>query len=633
MKKCLATFLLFQLFGGVSFGLSVKLDSLNALINNNKSGRVSAILDLAYNYVDSTNYYDFICDRLNEVMDSANTHDNDTLKVDACNYLGLADFAAGNYEGATSKFYQALNVLDESPNNKQEAKVCNNLGMIFDELEDYKQALKFYRKSFILDSLSNNERGHIQSYINFAITYQNMEKFDSCRYFNEMAYQLAQKYKDSLSIVNVVNNLGTLEYDLKNYDKSLKYYDQALQIYQKTNDQVGIAYALNNIGLIHLDQKEYPQALKNFKAALKIATDLNLYDFTGDIYSNLTIYYKEVGDYKNAYEYYDKYNVVYDSLVGEKQNKMIRKLETQYQFEKKQREILELKQENKHQRALIIDSKSFQHYLYLVIVLVGVFLAVLFFLLRKEKIMARQLKEKTDELKKLNIAKDRFFSIIAHDLKNPFNALVSYTSLLKADLDSFTKDELNQIITDLSNATEQGFSLLENLLYWTRSQTNQISVFKTFFSLQKVVDNVVSLAGPNLIQKSQSMEVTIEEDLELFADKDMIATVLRNLIFNSIKFSYSDTVIRIEGKRIDKNIQVSVIDQGVGIDAERQHKFFHYEENTSTSGTSGEQGSGLGLVICKEFIEKNEGVIWVESEPGKGATFRFSIPYVEKKDQ
>ena len=171
-----------------------------------------------------------------------------------------------------------------------------------------------------------------------------------------------------------------------------------------------------------------------------------MYDFSGDIYSNLSFYYEEQGDYKNALKYYDLYNEVYDSLIGGKQTEMIRKLEAQYRLEKKQREILELQQENMQQKELLNSSKNIQGYLYLIIGLVIVFLAILFYLLRKEKILARKLQEKTEELKRSNTSKDRFFSIIAHDLKNPFNALVSYTSLLRSEFDSFTKEELSRLL-------------------------------------------------------------------------------------------------------------------------------------------------------------------------------------------
>ncbi|SFF28327.1 ATP-binding protein [Sunxiuqinia elliptica] len=610
-------------------GQQPRLDSLKLEVDKSKSERVSKLVEVAKNYVDSVLYNDYVVSCLEEALDSAIRVENDSLQVEVYNYLGLAEFNVGAYEKGTNYFYKALNLLDHNPNLKQKAKVYNNLGMVFDELEDFSRALEFYKESFRLDSLAANAEGLLASYINLGICYQNLKQYQKAWEFNNKAYQLAETSGDSLSQVNVLNNMGTLAYDEKDYDESLDYYKEALDLYEKSRDQGGIAMAKNNIGLVYLDQKKYRRSLKNFKEALQIAQEIDLYDFSGDIYSNLSFYYEEQEDYKNALKYYDLYNEVYDSLIGGKQTEMIRKLEAQYRLEKKQREILELQQENMQQKELLNSSKNIQGYLYLIIGLVILFLAILFYLLREEKILARKLQEKTEELKKSNTSKDRFFSIIAHDLKNPFNALVSYTSLLRSEFDSFTKEELSQIITDLSDATEQGFALLENLLFWTRSQTNRIKVYKTFFNLKSVVDNVVSLATPNLVAKSQRVELDIDDSLQVFADKDMIATVVRNLIFNSIKFSYPDSVIRVNAKKIGENIQVSVIDQGIGIDAEKQHKFFNYEENTSSPGTAGETGSGLGLVICREFIEKNDGMVWLESEPGKGATFRFSIPHVE----
>jgi signal transduction histidine kinase len=608
---------------------TLKLDSLKSVLDKDEDNRFSLLIDISSEYLDSIRYHDFVFSCLQEALDSAVNQSKDSLEVNIYNYMGLASYNVGDFENATDYFYKGLNLLDNSPNVRQQSKISNNLGMIFDELEDYNRALEFYMESYRLDSLSGNEEGLIGSYLNLGISYQNLKQFDLARENYNNAYQLAERLNDSLSMVHALNNQGTLAYDLKGYEESLNHYNQALELYDQVGDLGGVAFAKNNIGLVYLDQKQYPLAIKYFNEALAIATDLNMYAFQGDVFGNLSIYYEEVGDYKNAFEYYDKYNEVYDSLSTERRDHMIRKLEAQYRAEKKQREILELQQENRLQKELLSSTKNRQVYLYVIIFLVIVFLLILFVLLRKEKLLARELQEKTRELKKLNVAKDRFFSIIAHDLKNPFNALVSYTSLLRSEFDSFNKEELSQIITDLNNATEQGFALLENLLFWTRSQTNRIKVYKTFFNLKQIVDGVIGLANANLVAKSQRVEVDIDPELKVFADKDMIATVIRNLVFNSIKFSYPDTVIRIEGKRIGHSVQISVIDQGVGIDAEKQHKFFNYEENTTSSGTSGETGSGLGLAICREFVEKNNGLIWAESEPGQGATFRFTIPYVE----
>lgn len=629
MYKKVSSSLLVFLVSGQLFGQTGTLDSLKSVLEHTRNQRVETLIEIADNYVDSVCLNDFVVGCLEEALDSAILWKDDSIQIDVCNYLGLADYNVEDYENSVKHFYKALNLLEKSPNIKQQSKVYNNLGMIFDKLEDYHRALEFYRESYQIDSAINNWEGLIISYINLGTSYQNLKQYDSSRIYNDKAYQFAKINHDSLSMIDVLNNQGTLEYDLKNYDKSLDYYQEALKLYRNRNDLEGVAITKNNIGLVYLNQKKYDASLTNFNEALKLATALNLDDFSGDIFGNLSVYYKETKDYRNAYDCYNKYNEIGGRLVEEKRNKMIRKLEAQYQFEKKQREIQDLKQENMQQKELLSSSRSMQEYLYVIIFMVIVFLAGLFYLLRKEKLLANELHEKTKELEKLNKSKDRFFSIIAHDLKNPFNALVSYTSLLRTDFDTFTKEELIQIVTDLNDATEKGFDLLENLLYWTRSQTNRIKVYKTFFDLQQIVDNVIGLAKPNLSAKSQTMEVEIDEGLKVYADKDMIATVIRNLIFNSIKFSHPNSAIRIEGKKKGPNIQISVIDHGVGVDADKQHKFFNYEENTTTPGTDGEMGSGLGLLICREFIEKNDGLIWVESEPGKGATFRFTIPYVE----
>ncbi|WP_430973972.1 tetratricopeptide repeat protein [Sunxiuqinia rutila] len=631
MNKKVIPFLLFIVFSLPVFSQYAPIDSLKAALADKKANRLELLLEIGDQYLDSIRYHDFVVSCLQEAFDEAVSQQNDSVQVVACNWLGLACFNVGNYEQATNHFYQGLKLLEQVPNEVLQAKVLNNLGMIFNELEDYERSLEFYQESFRIDSLANNSVGLLSSYINLGISYQNLKQFDRARDNYEMAYQLARNQQDRLAMIHVLNNQGTLEYDLENYPKSLAYYQKALDLYHEARDKEGIAFVKSNMGLVYIELEDFERAKAALDESLTIARKLDLYSLSAEILGYLSNYYEKTGDYKQAFEYYHQYNQVYDSLLIEKQNKMIQKLAGQYQFEKKQREILELKQLTHEQEVLLNDTRNREGYLYVIIFLVVIFLAVLFLLLKKERQLARELQEKTRELKKLNVSKDRFFSIIAHDLKNPFNALVSYTNLLRFNFESFSKEDLSQIINDMNDASEQGFALLENLLYWTRSQTNRIKVYKTFFKLKLIVDDVVSLANPNLAAKSQTVNVEIENDLQVFADKDMIATVLRNLVFNSIKFSYPNTEIRIEGRKVGNSIQVSVIDQGVGIDADKQQKFFNYEENTTTVGTAGETGSGLGLIICREFIEKNNGLIWVESEAGKGATFRFTIPYVEPK--
>jgi signal transduction histidine kinase len=349
-------------------------------------------------------------------------------------------------------------------------------------------------------------------------------------------------------------------------------------------------------------------------------------DFIIDIYSNLTIYYREVKDYKKAYFFYDKFNTVYDSLMGEKKNRMIREIQAKYQLGKTARELEELKNKNQSQLDTIDNAHAFQIYLAAITILVVILMIATFYLLFKEKKLAAELKVKTNELNELNISKDKFFSIIAHDLKNPFNVLVSYTSLLKTDLEMFSTEELKQIASDLNQASENGFNLLQNLLLWTRTQTNRIHIFKTNFKLAETFEKVKALVDLNLLAKDQTLTLVVDPARIVFADKDMVATIIRNLVFNAIKFSKKGAEIVLRAAETDQGLQIDVIDSGVGIPPETISKLFRIDTNTSRQGTEGETGTGLGLVICKEFIEKHEGRIWAESELGKGSVFSFTLP-------
>lgn len=498
--------------------------------------------------------------------------------------------------------------------------------MVFDELEDYDEAIQLFEKSLEISTLQKDTAQIARSYQNIAISYQNKKDLVKALEYNKLAHHLAILRKDTTMIIDVTNNFGTIAYDQHKIDESLEYYWKALGLYQKINDQHGIALSYNNIGLAWLDKKDYKMSLQYFMKSLKLANELKMYDFAGDIYSNLTVYYEELKDYKNAYFYYHKFNEVYDSLIGEKKNKTIRQIQAKFNQDKNIREMENLKQTNQDQLDSIHSARLIQIYLVTIALLVvGLFVA-LFYLFYKEKRLANELKNKSVELRELNISKDKFFSIIAHDLKNPFSVLVSYTSLLKSDLKLFSEGELKQIISDLNSASENGFNLLQNLLLWTRSQTNRIHVFKTNFQLIEIIENVKALVDLNLIDKDQRLEIETENNLMVYADKDMVATVLRNLIFNAVKFSPKGSLIMIKAFSTDSYVQIDVIDNGVGIPSGSIGKLFSIENNSATHGTEGETGSGLGLVLCHEFVVKNNGKIWVESTPGKGSVFSFTLP-------
>ncbi len=240
-----------------------------------------------------------------------------------------------------------------------------------------------------------------------------------------------------------------------------------------------------------------------------------------------------------------------------------------------------------------------------------------------------KLEESESKFRDLNAKKDRFFSIIAHDLKSPFVSLLGFSDFLLHDIDEMEKDEIREFVESINKSAGQLFKLLENLLQWARIQTDRIEFTPVTFKINELVDNLIDLYHMNLSQKNITLVTEIEPDMEVFGDKNMIETVIRNLFSNSIKFTYPGKSIHISVIKQDKFIKVSVKDEGVGISPENIKKLFKIEEHLTTEGTNSERGTGLGLILCKDFVIKNGGEIWVESEVGQGSSFNFTIPLPE----
>jgi PAS domain S-box-containing protein len=228
-------------------------------------------------------------------------------------------------------------------------------------------------------------------------------------------------------------------------------------------------------------------------------------------------------------------------------------------------------------------------------------------------------------LKEQNIQKNKFLTLIAHDLRNPFNTLLGYSELLKESIKSLDYTLAEKYTKIIHNTTEQTLNFLLNLLDWARSQSG-LMVFKpVFFSAIHLINDVVQLLSYSIAAKNIHVTVHVNPDLKAFADKNMVQTVLLNLISNSVKYSNPGGIILVKAHLVKNVIEFSVTDNGIGILSEDLDKLFRIGQQFSTSGTNHEKGTGLGLIICKEFVDKHQGKIWAESTYGKGSTFYFTI--------
>jgi signal transduction histidine kinase/streptogramin lyase len=242
-----------------------------------------------------------------------------------------------------------------------------------------------------------------------------------------------------------------------------------------------------------------------------------------------------------------------------------------------------------------------------------------------------KLAQSEKELRELNATKDKFFSIIAHDLKNPFASLMSITDVMHKNYSLLDEDEKNQGIEKIDNSVKGIFQLLENLLTWSRAQSNRIKFEPVLFDLTLLIHEVVLIYTPLAKAKGIDLTETSESDLvKVFADREMVHTILRNLVNNAIKFSSSGDTISIHSVPEDDWVCVKVRDTGIGISEESLSKLFKIDAKIKSNGTAGEKGTGLGLILCREFIEMNSGKFFIDSELGRGTVFTFKLKHSEK---
>jgi signal transduction histidine kinase len=246
--------------------------------------------------------------------------------------------------------------------------------------------------------------------------------------------------------------------------------------------------------------------------------------------------------------------------------------------------------------------------------------------LSEQKQANENLMQLNKQLKEVNATKDKLFSIIAHDLRSPFNSILSFSELLKENIKDYDIYKSAEIVGFINTSATHTLNLVDNLLAWANTQTGQIEYKPENIKLVPIFQDVLAVLNSSATTKNIKLISSLSDDIVVYADQNMLSTVLRNLISNAIKFTNPEGMVDINAVSKQDHIEISVTDNGVGITEENKKKLFGADVNFTMRGTENEGGSGLGLVLCKEFVEQHQGKIWVESEVGKGSKFVFTLP-------
>jgi signal transduction histidine kinase len=238
----------------------------------------------------------------------------------------------------------------------------------------------------------------------------------------------------------------------------------------------------------------------------------------------------------------------------------------------------------------------------------------------------QELKESEKQLQQLNADKNLFISILSHDMRSPFTVILGYSELLLENIRKIDINEIENFANNINTAAQNTYNLLEDILMWARTQQGRIPFKPQKLSFADICRNILEILDQKADSKNITINLNAPEGTNIFADVDMLKTIMRNLVSNAIKFTNKNGTINISAVENSENVTISVTDTGIGIEPGSLTKLFDISQNHTTRDLSGEKGTGLGLVLCKEFIEKHGGKIWVESEQGKGSEFKFTMP-------
>jgi signal transduction histidine kinase/Tfp pilus assembly protein PilF len=557
--------------------------------------------------------------------------------ANSLNMTGNAYYMLGIFTKSLDYYQKALTIREELGDSNNIAKTLNNIGAVHLNINNHEEALNYFEKALnIYTGLGNDEVVFILMN-NIGSLYIAQKEYEKALEYIQKAFGIAREINDKKSIIIALNNLGEISNSIERYDQALEYFMQARDISEDLKDYNSLATILLNIGTSYLKKGQPEKSLSFFNESLEYSEAVNSIATKRDVYKNLYDLYSADNNTQKALEFLELYTDANDSISSEESRLKIKELELKYNAENFQNQIELLKKDNEINNTRIrIGVIS----LIIILSLTG----MLWFInskrhrLKREtnKLLSqknqeleatlRKLKESELSFKELNATKDKFFSIIGHDLRNPLNALLGFSELISGSSRDFTLEEIrkyNKIINDSARNIHQ---LIENLLEWSRSQSGNIDFSPKRHNLLPIVNDIQDISSIQLKKKNITIHNYIPDDLIVFADKNLLSTIIRNLINNAIKFTPPNGYISLSAERSNGQVSISVSDTGIGMTRDQLNNLFRLDNHRTKIGTSQETGTGLGLILCKEFVEIHKGSIHVESEPDKGSTFKFSLP-------
>ncbi|WP_163707039.1 tetratricopeptide repeat protein [Mangrovibacterium lignilyticum] len=560
----------------------------------------------------------------NEAIPESRKAGNFTLLGSSYSMMGNVFRMNGLYDRAIEYIIKAKLNYEKSDFIEGSAWTSYLLGRIYADLKQADTALEYFKKALEiytqLAAKTGDKMGIAICYEQIGLLNIDAGEFDKAVENFEKTRDIYEVDQSQFGMSNVYKNLGRLEYAKGNYVAAEMNLKRALKIKEEVDDILSIPVIYEYLGLCLIGKGQIAAGIKKLQYGLDLAMENDQKKVQLDIYSKLTEAYRNSDDLEKAIECQNKQIQIQNLILSGAANIKTEQLQAIFEIDAKNSQIEELEKQNQIHILEIKQERIIRNVMVIAVVVAFLVALIIFWLYSK-------IQAKNRELKGINVAKDKFFAIIAHDLRGPTSGLTAFLEHITENFDGFKKEELKVILQTLYKSSDGVNQLLENLLIWAQTQAHKIEYYPASYELTEVLQRSIDTMKQAAENKEIDVIMELNDPVTVFADSNMVQTVVRNLLNNAIKFSHRGGSVTLKTEMKDaKTVQVSVVDRGVGIEKSKISGLFSLASNHHTNGTENEKSTGLGLILVNEFVDKNQGTLHIESEEGQGTVVSFTLP-------
>lgn len=549
---------------------------------------------------------------------------SDHLRIGNIYYsMGYCYLCLGDLDKSIEHYLSSVRHYEKEDYDPSLADAYLSIISVYTDMKNYSKAKQFFHQAETKLQHSKDSFQLCSLYTQAGNLYKREGNLDSGFYFLNKGLSIANQSNDIDSRITCLSNLSLVYKELKNYTTAKAYCDTALQLILKQPDNpTNKAIVYNNLGAILSKQHKYAEAEQHFNQSIIFAQQAGILNVEMENYRNLAELFENKGDYKQHSFYLKKFIQLKDSIFNDESKNRIQQLESDYVIGKKDLELLKKEasiQRQTSQRNIVILIASG----ILILLIIAIYFNRLIQKKRNEtEAQNKLIREQKEQLQNLNQVKDRLFSVISHDLRHPLNTLQSY--LMLSDNESMAADKRLLFKNQSIQAVAQTGNLLDNLLTWANMQIRDTTPKIIPTPVTDIIQDVVDLVKPQALQKNIQIEINTDQQ-KVLTDATILSIAIRNIITNAIKFSHQDSQIQIEGKCHQDYYRLSIIDHGIGMSPEQIIEIQTYSNAKTNRGTAGESGTGLGLFLVIQLLERVGTSLNIQSEKGHGSRFIMDL--------